>query len=382
MMASSSFCFSGAALGAALASLFLRNRREGAERDLLQQQFTMMQTAMQTMLTSLSHSPPEHEPTRPSLLTSMGKSGDKAVSKSLTSSFDHIDTQDIPLASWASFTMEDARRAADERAQKVRDKTPSEVFAELQRGNARFWTGQAKRPERNAFERRMLIAKQHPATAILGCSDSRVPTEIIFDQGLGDMFVVRVAGNFMDVSTAASLEYAVGQLKVKVLIVLGHEGCGAIRAALQPTDANLASEAPMLATALRSLRAGLDGEKLKLVHDFRARDREAVLANVRRQVKLLTTCESIMKAVKNGELMIVGAFYEISSGIVDFVEEVSAQSRERAESEGAQAVFDLKVDYNFEVMEPPAMPDWPFPPRRKSEVFEKPSTERHQMVFG
>merc|ERR1712226_1692090 len=104
------------------------------------------------------------------------------------------------------------------------------------RGNVRFWTGQATRPEKSAFERRALISKQFPSVAVLGCSDSRVPVEIVFDQGLGDMFVVRVAGNCLDTSTSASLDYAVHHLKVKVVVVLGHEGCGAEKAAGLPLE--------------------------------------------------------------------------------------------------------------------------------------------------
>merc|ERR1719331_1415618 len=97
--------------------------------------------------------------------------------------------------------------------------TPSEVLQGLQRGNARFWAGKASRPESSAFERRALIMQQFPCVAILGCSDSRVPIEIVFDQGLGDIFVIRVAGNFADETTMASLEYAVKHLQVKVLVV-------------------------------------------------------------------------------------------------------------------------------------------------------------------
>merc|ERR1712137_1245774 len=100
----------------------------------------------------------------------------------------------------------------------------------------RFWMGIANSPEVSAFQRRALIMSQFPRVAILGCSDSRVPTEIVFDQSLGDIFVVRVAGNVLDLAAAASLEYAIHHLKVKVVIVLGHEGCGAVKAAFLPKD--------------------------------------------------------------------------------------------------------------------------------------------------
>merc|ERR1719510_868932 len=122
--------------------------------------------------------------------------------------------------------MEEARNLADEGHEKAKMQSPPQVLSDLQKGNARFWMGTARRPESSAFERRALISKQFPLTAILGCSDSRVPTEIVFDQGLGDMFVIRVAGNCLDTTTTASLQYAVNHLKVKVVVVMGHEGCG------------------------------------------------------------------------------------------------------------------------------------------------------------
>merc|ERR1712038_1712445 len=201
-------------------------------------------------------------------------------------------------------------------------RTPGEVLAELQRGNVRFWTGQSTRPETSAFERRALISKQFPSTAILGCSDSRVPVEIVFDQGLGDMFVSRVAGNCLDTTTAASLQYAVHHLKVKVLIVMGHEGCGAIKAAQLPMDA-IDKEPETLGTLLKDLRRGLDTASLASVQDVNAADREAVTTNVKAQVESLARDKGILAKVRSKELIILGAFYEISSGIVDFFHEVS-----------------------------------------------------------
>merc|ERR1712050_458331 len=132
---------------------------------------------------------------------------------------------------------EQARSMADASQAVAMTRSPGVVLAELQRGNVRFWTGQATRPEKSAFERRALISKQFPSVAVLCCSDSRVPVEIVFDQGLGDMFVIRVAGNCLDTATSASLQYAVHHLKVKVLIVMGHEGCGAVKAAQLPMEA-------------------------------------------------------------------------------------------------------------------------------------------------
>jgi len=218
---------------------------------------------------------------------------------------------------WEGFSMADAREHAERVGKKANAKSPAEVLAQLQKGNARFWTGMSTRPEINAFHRRALIMQQFPCVAILGCSDSRVPIEIVFDMGLGDVFVIRVAGNLLDMSTTASLEYAVHHLKVKVVVVLGHEGCGAVKAAAQPTEALLEQPAE-LAKMLTMIKGGLEEERLAHINDARAHDREAVVTNVRRQLEKLNKHELFAKRTNNGELIVIGAFYEISSGIVDF----------------------------------------------------------------
>jgi carbonic anhydrase len=223
------------------------------------------------------------------------------------------------------WTMAEAREQADEGQKAAFAMAPKEVLENLQRGNVRFWTGGAVRPEKSAFERRALINKQFPSTAILSCADSRVPTEIVFDQHLGDMFVVRCAGNAVTDTTMGSLQYAVNHLKVKVLMVMGHEGCGAVKAAGLPEDA-LRGEPKELCNCLMSLKDGLDFRRLKNIEDTRAHDREAVISNVKQQVMALTRDPSIMKKVADKELLIVGGFYEISSGIVDFFSEVSKHS--------------------------------------------------------
>jgi len=242
---------------------------------------------------------------------------------------------------WAlrcGFSMEEARLQADEEHEAAKNKTPQQVLVDMQKGNARFWMGMAQRPEKTAFQRRALISKQYPSVAILGCSDSRVPTEIIFDQGLGDMFVIRVAGNCLqlqqdpsadpvdtgsvDNTTSASLQYAVKHLKVKVVVIMGHEGCGAVKASQLPLEA-IGKEPACLQYLLKGLRGGLNLGRLSKVKDAKSHDREAVVTNVKRQVEKLTEDPVFMDKVRSGELIIVGAFYEISSGIVDFFHEVS-----------------------------------------------------------
>jgi carbonic anhydrase len=216
------------------------------------------------------------------------------------------------------WSMAEALEAAKKDAAKMANMTPREVLQSLQRGNMRFYSGHASRPEKSAFHRRALISQQFPSTAVLGCSDSRVPVEIVFDQGLGDMFVVRVAGNCLGLTTRASLEYAVHHLNVKVLMVMGHEGCGAIKAAGLPVE-RIDQEPEALASVLKEIKSVLEkSTHMNQILDARARDREAVAANVANQVAILAEDPAIMAKIEAGNLKIVGAFYEISSGIVDF----------------------------------------------------------------
>jgi len=218
-------------------------------------------------------------------------------------------------------SMEDIVRSRQIEASELETTTPSMVLQKLQQGNARFWMGIAQRPEMSAMERRAQIIQQYPKAAILGCSDSRVPIEIIFDQGLGDIFAIRVAGNSYGTGVAASIDYAVTHLKVKLVVVLGHEGCGAVRAAMLPYE-QIEQEPAHLRKWLTFIRRGLmvhDGLNQGVIQDLRARDREAVITNVRAQLAQIAKDTSLMQRVNEGSLMVVGAFYEITSGMVDFI---------------------------------------------------------------
>ena len=197
---------------------------------------------------------------------------------------------------------------------------PAEVLEMLSAGNVRFWTGQSTRPELNTMQRRVEIWQAYPKVAILGCSDSRVPPEIIFDLGLGDVFVVRVAGNAYGTGVAGSLHYAIMHLRVKVVMVLGHEGCGVIRHSQQSLN-ELDSEPDELSAWFKTVRRGVSPETSALgyISDTRARDREAVIRNVRSQVRLIRSRPHIAQRIATGELIVLGAFYEKRSGMVDFI---------------------------------------------------------------
>lgn len=233
----------------------------------------------------------------------------------------------------SGFSLQEAKEKNLLAAKAANIKAPREVLSALQKGNTRFWMGVSRRKDGNAFERRALIMNQFPQVAVLGCSDSRVPVEIVFDQGLGEMFVVRVAGNGLSTSTSASLEYAVHVLNVKVVMILGHEGCGAVKAALRPLE-EIEEESKNLADALKAIKAGLDESHLANAHDFRAYDREAVVSNILANLDALQSDDSVLRRVRAGELILVGCFYEISSGIVDFLQEVSAETLRKQGQQG------------------------------------------------
>jgi len=119
-------------------------------------------------------------------------------------------------------------------AQEMQVPTGAEALARLMEGNKRFVTRKAQHPDQTLAHLREVESGQHPFAVVLSCSDSRVSPEIVFDQGLGDLFVIRVAGNVTDDTVIGSIEYAVEHLKAPLVVVLGHQGCGAVQAAVSP----------------------------------------------------------------------------------------------------------------------------------------------------
>lgn len=191
--------------------------------------------------------------------------------------------------------------------------TPDEVLKELLEGNQRFVEGKLENPRRSPADFREVAEGQSPVAAIVACADSRVTPEIVFDQGVGDLFVVRVAGNVISgtgPSLKGSLEFAVAELGVRLIVVMGHESCGAIKAAIAHIDAN--DELPgairelvdLLRPAAASVR-GKPGDKLA----------NAIEANVRENVKRLKELDPILAPlVKSGELKVVGGVHDLRSG--------------------------------------------------------------------
>jgi carbonic anhydrase len=202
---------------------------------------------------------------------------------------------------------------ADERPTPRRD--PDAVLALLLEGNAPFIKGETARARQKPEDIARLAEGQAPLAVILGCADSRVAPELIFDQGLGELFVVRVAGNIVTgagASVKGSIEYAVAELGVRLIVVLGHSQCGAVKAAIKHIDANLALPGAideLVGTIKPSVTAakGKPGEQLDNI----------IKANVVRGVKRLRGLDPILAgAVKKGQLKVVGATYELRTGKV------------------------------------------------------------------
>ncbi len=193
----------------------------------------------------------------------------------------------------------------------VADEEGGSPWARLMAGNRRYVAGQPTHPDQTPARRRELAAGQRPFAAILGCADSRVPPEILFDQGLGSLFVVRVAGNIVDDAVLGSLEYAVGHLGVHLIVVLGHTGCGAVQAA--------AAGGTHTGAITRVIEAILPAVELARPQPGALVD-NAVHANVVRLVEQLRAAEPVLApAVAHGELQIAGAIYNLSNGLVQEV---------------------------------------------------------------
>ena len=186
-----------------------------------------------------------------------------------------------------------------------------ELRQKLVDGNNRFISAQATHPNSSAARREEVAKGQHPFAIIVSCSDSRVPPEILFDQGMGDLFVIRVAGNVVDDIGIASIEYAVEHLGVKLVVVLGHEKCGAVSAAVQ--GGKLPGHLPKHVKAIIPAVNAAKKMKGDLVVN-------AINQNVHHVVKLLKNSKPILEEViHKHELEIIGAYYDLDDGTVQFL---------------------------------------------------------------
>ena len=183
----------------------------------------------------------------------------------------------------------------------------------LKEGNQRYAAGQSVNAITDAETRRSLIGSQRPFVAVLGCADSRAIPELIFDAGIGELFVVRVAGNVINPHNNGSLEYAVEHLDVSLIVVLGHQNCGAVSATLDNYEGpgHIRSITEAISEAIDEAK-DLPGDPLL----------NTVQVNARRMARLLRATEPILStAVEAGTLRIVSAYYDFEHGLVEFLEE-------------------------------------------------------------
>jgi carbonic anhydrase len=190
------------------------------------------------------------------------------------------------------------------------------TLEQLLEGNRRFAAGKPLHQHTSLAWRAQIAKEQKPFATILGCADSRVAPELIFDQGLGDLFVVRVAGNVVNTDVNGSLEYAALHLHTRLIVVLGHEQCGAVSAVVAAAEES--TEPPGLQKLLQRIRPALKGINPQLPKEKRIA--AAVEANVRWSMTQLATIPEHNKALAEGKVALVGAVYELETGKVRVLE--------------------------------------------------------------
>ena len=191
---------------------------------------------------------------------------------------------------------------------------PDDAIFRLKEGNRRYTSGNLQHPHQSSENRAELVESQHPFAVIVGCADSRVPPEILFDQGLGDLFVLRVAGNVVGDLGLGSVEYAVEHLAVRLVVVLGHQGCGAVKAAKATITAR--GKAPghiqSLVIAIRPAVEATTSDDLEMT----------VKRNVKDVVQTLRSSTPVLNSkVDAGELCVIGAYYSLDTSAVTFLDE-------------------------------------------------------------
>jgi len=199
----------------------------------------------------------------------------------------------------------------------------------LREGNRRFVSGAQQSNTLTSQARRLGVAEsQEPFAIILGCSDSRVPVEIVFDQGLGDLFVIRVAGNIVAPSQIGSIEFAAERFGTRLVVVLGHARCGAVVATLEELARPSKDQSRNLRSIVERVRPAVEALLATgLAHDRDALLQQAVRANIRTAVKQLQNGSEVLDQLihKNG-LMVVGAEYSLDSGVVEFIDSAPGAS--------------------------------------------------------
>lgn len=219
-------------------------------------------------------------------------------------------------AGLAGFALTHSAVMAEAEATPVRTglPTPDEALRLLQVGNVRFQKGQLTHPNESLMRREMVAVKQEPFAMVFACADSREAPELLFDEGLGDLFVIRTAGHVLDQAALGSIEFGVAELHIPLLVVLGHKRCGAIKATLDAIDQRVLAPGNIefLASAIRPAAVLAKGEGMDKVNSV-------VRANVSLTIQRLQNSMILANAQTKGQLKIVGGFYDLDTGAVEFL---------------------------------------------------------------
>ena len=199
-----------------------------------------------------------------------------------------------------------------------------DALERLREGNHRFVANVRNADAALSARRAALLDGQTPFAIVLGCSDSRVPAELVFDQGLGDLFVIRVAGNIVAPSQVGSVEFAATRFKTRLVVVLGHSQCGAILATLEELQRPTANQSRNLRSIVDRVRPSVETLlATELKHDPDTLVREAVRANIRVSANHLRHGSEVLEQlIQQDGLLVVGAEYSVETGIVDFFDGV------------------------------------------------------------
>lgn len=200
-----------------------------------------------------------------------------------------------------------------------RPENPAQAWNAIVQGNARFVAGNPAHPRQDADHRESVVGDQKPFAALFGCADSRLSAEIIFDVGLGDLFVVRNAGQVIAETILGSLEYAVEVLQVPLILVLGHDSCGAIRATVDSTKGNLKAEGAFIHNLVARITETVEQAQAHGVEDID----EITVLHVQDTInELVGRSDLIRSRIESGKLAVVGAKYALTKGMVTQVQVV------------------------------------------------------------
>jgi carbonic anhydrase len=193
--------------------------------------------------------------------------------------------------------------------------TPALAWRRLREGNERFVNGETSHPNQDASRRSSLVENQHPFAVIFGCSDSRLAAEIIFDVGLGDVFVVRTAGQVIDDAVLGSLEYSIGVLGVPLIVILGHDSCGAVSATKSAVETG-----QMPAGFIRDLVERITPSVLTSLRNDQTDVNDMVVEHVKQtSERLVDSSRVISDAIGSGKAAVIGLSYSLAEGRANLV---------------------------------------------------------------